>query len=392
MLSRNNKTEKNHFDALIIGAGPAGATAAYMLAASGFKVAVIEKRQFPRFKLCGGLLTQKTIGLLKDIFNTNVCDLKSEGAIQYQSNFYGVGDHNGNYLQRKLDFPFHFADRAIYDACWLDKAVKAGANVIFKESVENVDIATGEIITRTGNRFSGRYIIAADGVFSRVRSILHQRNLLKCRHRQDIAAALETFIPRGKIRELPDYPVIFYGYIPWGYAWSFPGPNSQIFGLCSLKGKAKQSLFKGFNTFIQAQGVRPENLVKPKGYALPYGNFLSKAGYKNILLVGDAGGFADPLLGEGIYYAHKSAQMAVDAVKHSWGHPQKAEAIYSQLLNKDVTAELKYAKMIRQFLFSLPTRRQLKVLGFIFKKLSPKLEEAVQGQRSFKLLLPRSRI
>jgi len=385
-------TKKNHFDALIIGAGPAGATAAYMLAASGFKVAVIEKRKFPRFKLCGGLLTQKTIGLLKDIFNTNVGDLKSGGVIQYQSNFYGIGDHNGNYLQRKLDFPFHFVDRAIYDACWLDKAVKAGAKVIFKESAENIDLATGEIITRTGIRFSSRYIIAADGVFSRVRSILYQRDLLKCRHRQDIAAALEIFIPRDKIRGLPNYPAIFYGYIPWGYAWSFPGPKSQIFGLCSLKAEAKQSLFKGLNTFIQAQGVRPENLAKPKGYALPYGNFLSKAGYKNILLVGDAGGFADPLLGEGIYYAHKSAQMAVDAVKHSVGHPQKAEAIYSQLLNKDVTAELKYAKMIRQFLFSLPTRWQLKVLGFSFKKISHKFEEAVQGQRSFKLLLPKSRI
>ncbi len=381
-------TQKNHFDALIIGAGPAGATAAYMLAASGFKVAVIEKRQFPRFKLCGGLLTQKTIELLKEIFDIGASHLKSKGVIQYQSAFYGIGDSNGNFLKKKLDLPFHFVDREIYDAFWLDKAVKVGAKVIFKEDAQNIDIATGEVVTQRGNRFSGDYIIAADGVFSRVRSLLYQRDLIKCRHNRHIAAALEIFIPRDQFRGILTYPAIYCGYIPWGYAWSFPGPKNHIFGLCSLKPEAKQLLFKCFNNFIQEQRLRPQNMTKPKGHAMPYGNYLSKAGYKNILLVGDAGGFADPLLGEGIYYAHKSAQMAVAAVKQSWGHPRKAEAIYNQLLTKNVTAEFKYVERIRQFLFSLPTKWQLKVLNFIVHKL----EEAVQGHRSFKLLLPKSLI
>ena len=84
--------------------------------------------------------------------------------------------------------------------------------------------------------------------------------------------------------------------------------------------------------------------------------------------------------------------MVVDAVKQSQGNPHEAETIYSQLLNENIIAELKNAKIIRQFLFSLPTKWQLKVLSVIYKKLLPKLEEAVQGQRSFKLLLPKIRI
>ncbi len=387
-----NMHPKNHYDALIIGAGPAGATAAYLLATDGCRVGIIEKSRFPRFKLCGGLLTQKTIELLKNIFNTEANDLKSKDVIQYQSNFYGVGDCNGNFLQGKLGFPFHFVDRQIYDAFWVETAVKAGAELIVEEKAETLDIAKGQAVTQSGRQFKGRFIIAADGVFSRMRSRLSQLELVKCRRRQDVAAALEVFIAREKLPGTQDYPAIYFGYVPWGYAWSFPGPHNQIFGICSLKAKAKQTLAKSFKNFIQAQRIPPQEFANPRGYALPYGNYLSNAGYKNILLIGDAGGFADPLLGEGIYYSHKSAQMAVDAIKQSWSHPQKAQAFYSQLLKASIITELKYAKMIRQFLFSLPAQWHYRLVSFWLKKMPRKLEEAVQGQRSFKLLLPKSSI
>jgi flavin-dependent dehydrogenase len=108
------------------------------------------------------------------------------------------------------------------------------------------------------------------------------------------------------------------------------------------------------------------------------------------LLVGDAGGFADPLLGEGIYYAHKSAQLAVEAIRKACRNGQHAEPVYSQFLIKHIINELRYTKILRSFLFSLPIDWQLKMLNVSFKTLLPKLEEAVQGQRSFKLLLPKS--
>jgi geranylgeranyl reductase family protein len=382
---------KNHFDALIIGAGPAGATAAFILATDGYRVGIIEKRRFPRAKLCGGLLTQKTIELLKDIFNTAASDLKSGGVIQYQSNSYGVGDSCGNFFQGKLDFPLHFVDRAIYDAFWLDKAINAGVKVIFDESAENVDIAAGEVVTRTGKLFSGRYIIAADGVFSRVQSLLYRRELINCRRKQDIAAALEIFIPRDEVSGLPDYPGVYWSYAPWGYAWSFPGPKYQLFGMCSLKQKARRSLTECFAHFLKERQIAVNNLSNPKGYALPYGNYINEGGYKNILLIGDAGGFADPIFGEGIYYAHRSAQLAAYAIKQSPSNPDKAQAIYSRLLNGSVITELKYAKIFRRLVFSLPTQWQLKLLTFMLKQIPHKLEEAVQGKRSFKLLLPTTR-
>ena len=381
-------SRKNWFDALIVGAGPAGATAAFILASNGYKVGIIEKRRFPRSKLCGGLLSQKTIKLLGDIFKISVTDLTANGVIHYQSNYYGVGDRSGGFLQGKLAFPFHFVNRNLYDLQWLDKATAAGANVFFEEKVETVDLINGKVFTRTGKQFGGRFLIAADGVFSRIRALLSQRGLISGRRLQDIAAALEISISRETSHDFADHPNIYYGFTPWGYAWSFPGPQDQILGMCALKPKLRQSISKYFNDFLKVQGVAMEHFRNVKGSALPYGNYLQKAGHKNILLIGDAGGFADPFLGEGIYYAHKSAELACAAIGQSFNRSQNALKLYHQLLNSSIITELKYAKMIRQILFSLPRRWHFKVLAFMLKQAPDKLVEAVQGQRSFKLLRP----
>jgi geranylgeranyl reductase family protein len=381
-------SRENRFDALVVGAGPAGATAAFLLAKNGYRVGVIEKERFPRFKLCGGLLSRKTIMLLEDIFDIKVGDLKANGVIHYQSDAYGVEDRNGNRLQGKLDFPFHFVDRNLFDLHWLQKATAAGAEVFFEEQVGAFDFAAGTISTQTGKKFRGRFIIAADGVFSPIRAWLARSGLINDRHRRNIAAALEIFIPRKPAFDFADHPYIYYGFTPWGYAWSFPGPRDQIMGICALKGKHDHSLTRRFNEFLKSRGVPAEQFPKAKGYALPYGNFLQNAGHQNILLVGDAGGFADPLLGEGIYYAHKSAQLACTAIEQSFNRPRNVLELYNRSLNRSVITELKYANFIRQVLFSFPVRWQFKVLAFVLNRMPGKWVEAVQGQRSFKLLRP----
>ncbi len=388
MLAANRMHRKNRFDALIVGAGPAGATAAFILANNGYRVGIIDKRSFPRFKLCGGLLSQKTITLLRDVFNVRVSDLEANGVIHCRSNSYGVGDRSGKYLKGNLRFPFHFVNRNLYDLQWLHKATVAGAKVFFEEKVETVDFAGGKVSTRSGKQFWGRFIIAADGVFSRVRSLLSQRGLINDRRKQDIADALEIFIHREVSPDFTDDPYIYCGFTSWGYAWSFPGSQYQILGICALKRKRCRSIAKCFDDFLKAQGVTAEHFSSAKGFALPYGNYLHKAGYKNILLIGDAGGFADPVLGEGIYYAHKSAQLACVAIKQSFNNPQDVLKLYNQLLNRTVIIELKYAKMIRQILFSLPDRWHFAVLAFMLKQIPDKLVETVHGQRSFKLLRP----
>ena len=124
-----NKGKANSFDAIIIGAGPAGSTAAYLLASNGLNVLVLDKHAFPRDKLCGGLLTFKTVKLLEYIFETPVNFLKDQNIITYQSFDYKVGDNRGASVKGRLAYPFHFVQRNAYDNFWLNLAHKAGAQV-----------------------------------------------------------------------------------------------------------------------------------------------------------------------------------------------------------------------------------------------------------------------
>ena len=99
-------------------------------------------------------------------------------------------------------------------------------------------------------------------------------------------------------------------------------------------------------------------------------------------------GLADPLLAEGIYYAYKSEQLATDAIKHSFDNPENALPNYSQLLSRHVISELKFAKMGRQLLFSLPSKGYYKVVSFALKHIPHLCEQVVQGQHAFKWLRP----
>ena len=82
--------QENNFDAIVIGAGPAGSTAAYLLAKRGFHVLVLDKKEFPQGKLCGGLLTRKTVRLLEETFQTTPDYLTSNQIISHHSSSYGV--------------------------------------------------------------------------------------------------------------------------------------------------------------------------------------------------------------------------------------------------------------------------------------------------------------
>lgn len=374
----------NCYDIVIIGAGPAGSTAAFILAGKGFNVIIIDKRKFPRKKLCAGLLTWKTIKTLEEIFKTDLNYLKSHGVINYQSEKYIIYNKKGELIRGKLKFPYHFVDRKIYDKFWLDKARKAGAKILIEEKVLSIDIKNSRVETDNGNIFKARFILGADGVLSRTRNALNKAGLISDKWTAGLATALEIFIPRQGCPAFHDYPIIYFGYIPWGYAWSFPGAENQVLGICGLNRKVKAQ-FKGcFYNFLKNQPVSESKDLNLKGHPLPYGNYLTKPGHNNILLLGDACGLADPLLGEGIYYAHKSGELAAKAVLESRNKPDRALEIYRQLLNKSLITELKYAKIWRNIVFSIFSIFDYKPLPMFMRINQRAFEEIVHGQRSFK--------
>lgn len=376
------------FDAIVIGAGPAGSTAAYLLAKSGFHVLVIDKRKFPRDKLCGGLLTRKTLRLLEEIFQTSRDCLRSNQIISHQSSRYGVNLRDKACILGKLEYPFHFVDRQVYDSFWLNKARQAGAEFRPGEKVIALDPFKNQVITGNGNRYSGTYILGADGAPSRLRKLLTGLGFIKNEKKSGMATALELVVSRSLSPALPDYPVIYLGHIRWGYAWCFPRKDLRVLGICGLNEKSGKFLKRGMVQFLKTAEISTDNICAAKSHALPYGNYLTQPGSGNILLLGDACGLADPLLGEGIYYAHKSGQLAALAAKQSYPNSQNACSIYRQHLYAHIIPELKFARIGRQIIFSLPGSWPGLILSSLLKINPRQCEETIQGQRSFRWFRP----
>jgi len=382
--------QKYSFDAIVIGAGPAGSTAAYLLASKGLRVLILDKDTFPRDKLCGGLLTWKTVKLLESTFQITIDFLKSEQIITCSSNKYRVVSSVGSSFNSQLDYPFHFVQRTAYDSFWLNLACRAGAEFRPGEKVISLDYSEfrGKISTDKGSKFFGRFILGADGAVSKVRGLLAFNNFIHADWKSNLATALEVFVPSRQTPELPDYPHIYFGHIPWGYAWCFPRGHLRVIGICGLNAKAGKLLRNGYEAFLDSIHISREHRPAPASHALPYGNYLTTPGFGNVLLLGDACGLADPLLGEGIYYAHKSAQLAAEAVMQSYHEPPAALKGYTRQLNRAIISELKYARLGRQIIFSLPGAWPYRVLTSLLKAMPQKCEEVIQGQRSFKWFRP----
>jgi len=163
--------------------------------------------------------------------------------------------------------------------------------------------------------------------------------------------------------------------------------------------KNGKNLTDRFNTFLADFALPLCDSEKIRGYPLPFGNFLVKPIYKKILLIGDAAGLVDPMLGEGIYQAHKSGELAARAIiktiewadnlvvetgKNNMTGDMVLEQNYLDLLNSHLLPELFYARKFRCFVYNklnhISKFRVVRLLESRFEKLA----ELIHGDRSYR--------
>ncbi len=374
---------KETYDAVIIGAGPAGSTAAFILASAGLKVALLDRCDFPRPKLCGGLLTWKTVRLVEKVFQVHPQTLINEGIIHHTSRAYRVCSRSGRNICRRLDDPFHLVDRRAYDHFFLNQAVAAGADFYPGSAIAAIDLKRCMATTRAGEKWTGRFLLGADGINSLVRRTLCQAARIEPPRYQGPATALECFVAQPP-PAVSGPPAIYYGFIPWGYGWSFPGPRERLVGMAALKAASGRRIGACFEDFLKSLGLPTgPNRLRIRAHRLPFGNYVASPGHAQVLLTGDAAGLADPFLGEGIYYAHRSAQLAAQAITQSRSHPESAFPLYRQMYRRFIYPELRYARAGRHLIFSLPPSVYFPLLAGLLRLFPKTCEETVQGRRSF---------
>jgi geranylgeranyl reductase family protein len=287
---------RSEFDAIVVGAGPAGCSAAYDLTAAGKRVVLMDKNEFPRLKPCAGALTNKTLQAIRFNVTPVVREICREMTIS-------MGDTGKTLSNSKLMVAMTVRselDEFVVKAC-------ASAGVEFKSGYRllNLSREDGRWIAHTNRAsFCARFLIGADGANSPVRRLLCRKQHI-C-----FGIGLETCVP---VANAANWKLEFdFGAIDHGYGWVFPKNDHLNVGLYTLNPIAPRANQR-LQEFTKRKTGR--NVSGPiHGHRIPHGGRRIRYGWKSACLIGDAAGMIDPFLGEGIYNAIRSGQLAARAI------------------------------------------------------------------------------
>jgi geranylgeranyl reductase family protein len=303
-------------DVLIVGAGPAGTAAAARLRAAGLRVLLVDRHAEPAGKPCAGGLTVKTLALMPWSL-APVIERVTSGLVIGRAT--PSGDRAAWYA---TSAPIcAFAVRSTFDRFNLDRARKLGAD-FETGTVEAITTGTDAVeLTASGRRYTARYLIGADGVNSMVRRLLQGDAPSR-------GFALEGHVPYAAGIAEPRMELLF-GEVANGYGWLFPKGDHVNVGLYTYDPEIHLS--KAALLAYARRRLGTDSVERIKGYPLSFGGAYHAAFVPRTLLIGDAGGFAEPLLGEGLHNAVKSGQAAADAILAvERGSPQPLSAEFER--------------------------------------------------------------
>lgn len=366
---------------LIIGAGPAGASAALFLAQKGIASTIVDKESFPRDKICGDALSGKTVEVLNKLDKSLVPELAAD---EKYLGSWGVTfvAPNGQALRvpfqtkkEKKTAPGFIAKRIDFDN-WLVEKVKANPLITLHENTEvrhyrrqgNTIIAEAN----NGRTYTTPLVIACDGAYSTFTKNIaglktepeHNCFGLRAYYKNVQGLDAENFIELHFLKE----------FLP-GYFWIFPLPNGYAnvgVGMRADKMHDKKvNLKKSFESILQNNPVMRQRFAGAqlagdiKLFGLPMGSKKRILSGNNYMLCGDAGMLIDPFTGEGIgnamfsgYYAAAQAQRCIENNNYSAAFMQS----YDKELYHRLWSELLLSYRMQQlvnfpWLFNLVVRK-----------------------------------
>lgn len=346
----------NQVDVLIVGAGPAGSFAAELLASRGVKVALFDGRPPGEPKACGGGVTAKALKAWPTLLN----------AVGRTINELDLYSPAGKRLHLELDEPFAVYSRVAFDGYLRDRARDAGAQV-FAEKI------SARAIKRTNNawhikndsgEWSGSVLVAADGANSGIAKMLAGPL-----SPSDMEVAFGYRAPLPANGPAPTVVAFLPRWV--GYAWAFPRPDHVSFGIATTQdafehqplddllwrfmigyyqqpNSARVNFWKDDQTTPENAAIRKELESTAERYAARIPGLAAHTWDKRTTcgddwaLLGDAAGFADPVTGEGIYYALRSAELLAEA--YARGELKS----YEKAWREDFGAELRRAAQMRR--------------------------------------------
>jgi flavin-dependent dehydrogenase len=358
---------------IVVGAGPAGATAARTLALAGVSVLLLDRSPFPRNKPCGGAISVRALRRFPCLEAA-----LSRIATHRLSRLYLEGP-DGESTIIESDGPAVVMIRRVeFDALLVSLAVEAGATLVTGAEIvqASMDDHGVQLVARDGRRFAAPLVIAADGV------VAQRLGIRPGWPASAVALDMMEEAPRETLRHVdPSTLWVAYGVAPGGkgnglrergstdsrqahegYAYVFPKRDHVNVGIGFVLqhyrdaiAEAPYSLQRRFVEHLRARGIvegeSSRRYFTP--FIIPVGGPLRKPGRGRVLLAGDAGGFVNGFTAEGIYYAMASGDLAATAVLATTPRTLRTlTSRYAKACNAEMGQELRESVLIQRALFA----------------------------------------
>ena len=335
------------WDAIVVGGGPAGSTAARRLAIGGARTLLLEKQRHPRYKPCGGGLPLHTLAQI----DTPIDDL-----IEAWVDTVEVSHPSGRCFRKTQAESFAaLIMRDRLDQRLLDGARDAGVEVHEGEAVRGVSLGREDAprsghaasVTTDAGRYPARVVIGADGATGPMAR----------------AAGLDDGVPRSAAWELeieapPDVLEHWRGvanidvaYRPWGYGWVFPKAGRLSVGVVLPPGAGRR-IRAWTEAYTRRLGIADAPVQIARGHPIRYRRRRDQAVARGpLLLTGDAAGLADEFTAEGIHYALRSGRLAADTTLAALDTDGRAGARYQDAVNREIQPELDAARALSRMYY-----------------------------------------
>ncbi|MHA1577736.1 MAG: NAD(P)/FAD-dependent oxidoreductase, partial [Candidatus Thorarchaeota archaeon] len=305
------------YDVIVVGAGPAGSIAAYESAKIGLKTLLLEKFSLPRDKPCGGAVMYRALHILKGQIPSNIVERKI-----YGMRFILPNGEEAEFVSDKLMGITVF--RSKFDEFLARRAVDAGATLI--ENARVIDVTTcneyADVRVSDGTVYRGAFVIGADGVNSIVSRSLGLRPKRKDLSTIGLGMESDIFVGEDGVNKVTcgDPSILEIAPIGrlTGYGWVFPKREHLAIGVAGASQQMHplRQIFENFRRNLEQKFGIPMVAKKKRTHFFGGDCLGSKNVANRAILVGDAAGFVDPLMGEGIGYAMKSGIHAVCTIEH----------------------------------------------------------------------------
>lgn len=353
------------YDVIIIGAGPAGCTAALALKDAGLQVALLDKSFFPRDKVCGDAIPGRAIKTLKSIAPELATAFKSlpdkyhttQTSLNYKGRQVWFGWAGEAYTCARMHFDnFLFTQVQQYGIADIYCGFRTGQLIVEPDGV---------FVTNKdgGQQLNAKLIIGADGAHSETAKQLAQRTVDKKHHVGSVRAYYENISGTEPFKT----EVYFDKRFLPSYLWIFPLPDNKAnvgFGMLSSEIiKRRANLKTMFYDFIEHTPALNKRFEKARqisvleGFGLPLGSRQVTVSGTRFMLVGDAASLIDPISGDGIGNAMLSGKLAAEqAIKcfqaNDFTHTYMAQ--YGRAVYETLAPELSMHHQIQQALFRMP--------------------------------------